>query len=510
MIRVLMVDDDLVILEIAKVFLERSTNVEVDTNLSATKAIEILKKNPYDVIISDYEMPEMNGISFLKKVRSMYQNIPFILFTGKNREDVVIDAINNGADYYLQKEGDVKVQFAELSHQIQQAVERNLAEKRIKHLNSQLQAIRNVNQLISKEKNTEKLLQGTCNSLAQTHGYYSVWIVLLDESRKLITAAEAGLDKSILPIIEGFDGGKMPECAQRALDLPGVTIIEDPTTTCTNCTICSTDHCSGSISARLEHGGKIYGFINLNLPKSRVNDTEELELAKEVAANIALALYNIKLKFERKQAKKQHLVQHELATKLSGTTSLEEALKLCIEAAIKVSIMDCGGIYLFDEDSGDLQLRYATGLTSDFIEEVSRLSSDWLTAQKIMPGQAVYIQHHKMKFPHLHNANKREGLKAAAIIPILHHDKVIGSFHIATHTLDEVPLFSRNALETIAAQVGNSIIRLQMTEALKEREEMYRTFFETTGTIMLIVEEDTAISLVNCEMEKLSGYAKSG
>lgn len=509
MIHVLLVDDDLVILEIVKVFLERSDNVKVDTCFSAKEAIGTLKEKYYDVIVSDYEMPEMNGISFLKLIRSMDQYIPFILFTGRGREDVVIDAINNGADYYLRKEGDVKVQFAELSHQIRQAVARNRAEKRIKHLNSVLQAIRNVNQLISREKDPEKLLQGACNSLVETHGYYSVWSLLLDESKRLITAAEAGLGESFRPIIEGFDVGKMPDCMQKALNLPGVLIIEDPTTTCTNCAISLTCHLRGSISARLEYDEKIYGFINLTLPKQLINDVEEQELAEEIANNISLALHNINVKSERKQAREQLLAQHELATRLSGTTSLDEALKHCIVTAIEVAGMDCGGIYLCDEDSGDLQLRCATGLSNDFIEEVSHLKSDSPTAQRIMSGHALYIQHHKMELPHLHGADKREGLKAAAIIPILYYDDVIGSLHISTHTLDEVPLFSRNALETMAAQVGNSIIRLQMTEILKEREEMYRTFFETTGTIMMLVEEDTTISLVNSEMEKLSGYTKS-
>ncbi|MCA1917573.1 PAS domain S-box protein, partial [Methanospirillum hungatei] len=60
--------------------------------------------------------------------RSSYGNIPFILFTGRGREEVVIEALNNGADFYLQKGGDPKAQFAELGHKIRQAVSRLKAE----------------------------------------------------------------------------------------------------------------------------------------------------------------------------------------------------------------------------------------------------------------------------------------------------------------------------------------------------------------------------------------------
>ena len=72
-------------------------------------------------------MPEMDGIAFLKIVRERFGDLPFILFTGRGREEVVIEAINNGVDFYLQKGGDPKSQFAELSHKIKMAVERKRA-----------------------------------------------------------------------------------------------------------------------------------------------------------------------------------------------------------------------------------------------------------------------------------------------------------------------------------------------------------------------------------------------
>lgn len=131
MIRVLMVDDDPAVLEITKVFLERSADIEVDAFVSALEATERLQDGGYDVIVSDYVMPEMDGISFLKQVRSRGSEIPFILFTGKGREEVVIEALNNGADYYLQKDANPRVLYAELTHQIRQAAERQKAKKAV-------------------------------------------------------------------------------------------------------------------------------------------------------------------------------------------------------------------------------------------------------------------------------------------------------------------------------------------------------------------------------------------
>ena len=80
--------------------------------------------NRYDAIISDYQMPGTNGIDFLKSLRSKGNKMPFILFTGRGREEVVIEALNSGADFYLQKGGNPDAQFIELEHKVREAVGR--------------------------------------------------------------------------------------------------------------------------------------------------------------------------------------------------------------------------------------------------------------------------------------------------------------------------------------------------------------------------------------------------
>ena len=128
MFSVLYVDDEQALLELGKLFLERTREFKVEIASSAIDALASPAFLSYDVIVSDYQMPEMDGIAFLKIVRERFGDVPFILFTGRGREDVVIEAINNGADFYLQKGGDVKPQFAELSHKIRQALARRQAE----------------------------------------------------------------------------------------------------------------------------------------------------------------------------------------------------------------------------------------------------------------------------------------------------------------------------------------------------------------------------------------------
>ena len=127
-LRVLYVDDEPGLLSIGKLFLEREGEFAVDTLTSARDALEQLSTRRYDAIVSDYQMPGMDGITFLKQLKASGNTTPFIIFTGKGREEVVIEALNEGADFYLQKGGEPKAQFAELSNKIRYAVTRKHAE----------------------------------------------------------------------------------------------------------------------------------------------------------------------------------------------------------------------------------------------------------------------------------------------------------------------------------------------------------------------------------------------
>jgi len=140
MISILYVDDEPDLLELAKIYLEQSGEFQVRTATSAEEMLADPGILSFDAILSDYQMPEMNGIAFLKEIRRKAPEIPFLLFTGRGREEIVIEALNNGADFYIQKGGDPKAQFAELANKIRYAVQRKHAERELVKKSDELQA----------------------------------------------------------------------------------------------------------------------------------------------------------------------------------------------------------------------------------------------------------------------------------------------------------------------------------------------------------------------------------
>lgn len=202
-IHVLYVDDEPALLEVGKIFLERDREFVVSTVTSAVDALKLLREQDFDVIISDYQMPEMDGIEFLKSVRTSGACIPFILFTGRGREEVVIEALNEGVDFYLQKGGDPRSQFAELSHKVRIAVENHRAAEKIQILNRIYTVLCATNRAMVHLRTKKDFYFEICRILVEIGGFRMAWIGLVDSGQTHIhTAACAGHVDGYLDQIE--------------------------------------------------------------------------------------------------------------------------------------------------------------------------------------------------------------------------------------------------------------------------------------------------------------------
>ena len=343
--RFLIVDDSEVSLYLLETVL-KGNGYEVVSAGNGAEALEKLRTESVDIIISDVLMPVMDGFKLCKKVKEKdeLKNIPFIFYTAtyKDERDEKL-ASKLGADKYILKptepdeilkiikgvirdmeEGKfepTKPALAEEKEVIKLYSEwlvnnlekkmldlerevawRQEAEKRIEHLNLVLSAIRNVNQLIVRERDRDRLIQGACRNFTKNRGFYSAWIALVDESRRLIGAAEAGLEKSFQPFLKNLKQGNLPYCVRTVLAKPGILAIKDPASTCGDCPLADINKERGKFSSRLEHDGKIYGILTVSFPADYISEKAERSLFKEIVGDIAYALHHIELEEEREKA----------------------------------------------------------------------------------------------------------------------------------------------------------------------------------------------------------------
>ena len=208
---------------------------------------------------------------------------------------------------------------------------------------------------------------------------------------------------------------------------------------------------------------------------------------------------------ERKLAEDNFRIQHELAIIASGSNSLDFIMGSLLDLSMQLDSVDCGGIYLVDELSGAINLKYHRGLTRDFIKSALYYDANSPNVKFIMQGNSVYNDYSEILPKTKDNIRKKEGLKATAIIPIRFKEKTIAVLNVASHTHNEISRNSRLALESLAAQLGSAIIKAQAIEKLKNSEERYRNLFENIGEGVITVNLEENIIYCNPAAEMIFG-----
>jgi EAL domain-containing protein (putative c-di-GMP-specific phosphodiesterase class I) len=100
--RVLVVDDERSLLEVLATMLSEA-GWQVDTAANGREALDLVDGQHYEVVLSDIDMPGINGVQLLREIRGRDLDVPVLLITGHPRVDTAVEALEHGALRYLQK-----------------------------------------------------------------------------------------------------------------------------------------------------------------------------------------------------------------------------------------------------------------------------------------------------------------------------------------------------------------------------------------------------------------------
>lgn len=355
-LKVLHVDDDVDFLAVFSLIYKKSFDI-TSTGL-VSDAFDLLNKEIFDAVVVDYDMPLINGLELLIKIKEMKPDLAVVFYTGQGNEEIAREAFLMGASDYFVKDIHGFAHREKLVNSIKRAKDIQLAEqgrkageKRIKHLNNVLRAIRNVNKLITRETETEKLITKACEILVENRGFVHTWILLIDENGSFSKFARAGMGQSPDIPVNCLEIAENKCCFEKISQQSGILIINEPLKHCCNCPLFKIDPSCGLMATKLEYNGELMGYMAVSILSDYISDPEEQEIFQEVAGDISYAVFHNRMRLEHEKATEDLRERKEL---LNAITNVATDFIFCKDLDSRYTYINPSMARLFDMDVSQL------------------------------------------------------------------------------------------------------------------------------------------------------------
>ncbi len=389
-------------------------------------------------------------------------------------------------------------------------------DEHVLQLNDVLRAIRDVNQLLVREKDPDRLIAECCRILVASQVYDNAWITTVgsDGAPQRTAYAGEGLRDEVLTHAPSADA--LLRCVETTFAAPKTCVGAECSQTGEDCPLRKAAGDSVPMAAALRHQMAQYGVLSVGVNPAFAADPESMDLLEEIAGDIALALHNIETEAAfADQVQSQRAFELRLETlvavtnELALTRSVDALCRRAVELAVERLGFERIGIWLSDEQDPTRQrgtfgideegnLRDERGKTVP----VDAWLQDWIDRAKpeVEYAQAIELYDER-------RAQVGTGTLARAML--WHGDAFAGTVSI-DNLLSGAPIteHDRHVLRLFAATLSNLLVRTKTEVVLQEREQFYRTVFETTGSAMMVLEDDMTLLTVNEEAERLLGYSR--
>ena len=196
---------------------------------------------------------------------------------------------------------------------------------------------------------------------------------------------------------------------------------------------------------------------------------------------------------ERKRAEQLLQAERDLGAALSSTSDLKLAVERVLDIAMQLEGIDCGGVYLMNQQTGELHLEAHRGLPGSFVERISHYKADATEARLARAGRITYVGHKQIPRS-LEALWGSQGLRALAVVPLQHKGVVLGILNLASFGEDEISPRLRLGIELIASQVAAAFARIGAEESLRHSEARLRTIINGSPIALLAFDANGVLT----------------
>ena len=472
-------------------------------------------KRTYDIIISDYALPAFDGMEALQIKNREKPFLPFIITTGSTNEATAVKCMKAGADDYV-----IKEHITRIGEAVKRAIElkktdyeKQLADHTVRHLNRILKAIRNINQLITRETDKQKLIQQACEMFTSEQSYVASWISLFDEEGKLGNInAFSGINPKDFKLLEkDLRDGHWPLCLKQANQTDEIVTLSHNNKTVKECPLRKAHPFSFTLSKMLVYQKKKFGIITISVPPEVVVNDEEKNLFSEVSGDISYALFHMQVKRENRETALRQKVLFDIAHAAATEEELKDFLKRVFEIIEQVVEFSNGYVALYDAKKHLYTFPFKLDKTGIAFPDILPDSKNGLIEYVRRNRELIIITKGQLK--KLEKAGELEKIGPYQAlwmgIPLINKSNFIGVMALQ-HNKNPNAFSKRDEklLNFISNQLAIFIERKEAILQLKTSNERYKTLMQQAGNAILLCDMEGKIVEANEKALNTLKYSK--
>ncbi|WP_167879331.1 PAS domain S-box protein [Methanococcoides vulcani] len=211
---------------------------------------------------------------------------------------------------------------------------------------------------------------------------------------------------------------------------------------------------------------------------------------------------------ERKRINQFLNIESEVGNLFTPSGDLQETFDQLLEFSLHIEGLDSGALYIVDKNSGDLNLISHNGLSEDFVKNNSHYGPDSIQSRFFLMGYPLYKLYSDI-FPLTRHDNRvDEGLLATAVVPVKYREEIVAVLFLASHVEYDMPYDVHTSVETIAAQIGSIIGRIETEVDLQKNQNDLKLLLDSIEDLIFVLDQEGCVLYTNESVTNRLGYSK--